>query len=266
MALKKLDLEKVKEAKDKIITQKAQEYKLIKEKIEKVKQEYLVELESKELNLKKDIITLFDGVEERTRRFEDFTMTVTSNSMTRSTKYEEVVKGLYDLYGKTVDGFAETLEKLIDEKTKIGQKAGSVSLKAIKEGWLSDLFDSVVSGIKKLIDKVNSILVNKIDSNLDKLESKIQTLKENKKKQMKVSEVIKLIENKTGKKVSFQDSPKTLKEGWGYSKAVGIDGILKNIKKGLEECNLKNPWPQSEALIIKIYSDDKKTWEVDFKD
>ena len=113
MALKKLDLEKVKEAKDKIITQKAQEYKLIKEKIEKVKQEYLVELESKELNLKKDIITLFDGVEERTRRFEDFTMTVTSNSMTRSTKYEEVVKGLYDLYGKTVDGFAETLEKLI---------------------------------------------------------------------------------------------------------------------------------------------------------
>lgn len=264
MALKKLDLEKVKEAKNKIITQKAQEYKLIKEKIEKVKQEYLVELESKELNLKKDIITLFDGVEERTRRFEDFTMTVTSNSMTRSTKYEEVVKGLYDLYGKTVDGFAETLEKLIDEKTKIGQKAGSVSLKAIKEGWLSDLFDSVISGIKRMSERVNSILVNKIDSNLDKLESKIQPLKENKK--MKVSEAIKLIEAKTGKKVSFQNKPKTLKEGWGYSKAVGIDGILKNIKKGLEECNLKNPWPQSEALIIKIYSDDKKTWEVDFKD
>ena len=58
MALKKLDLEKVKEAKDKIITQKAQEYKLIKEKIEKVKQEYLVELESKELNLKKDKLNL----------------------------------------------------------------------------------------------------------------------------------------------------------------------------------------------------------------
>jgi len=95
MALQKLDLVQVQKAKDKLIYDKAKEYKLIKEEIQKIKEQYLNELQARELNVKKDIVSMFNGIEERTRRFEDFTMTVTLDSITRNTSYEIIVQGLY---------------------------------------------------------------------------------------------------------------------------------------------------------------------------
>jgi hypothetical protein len=237
MALQKLDLVQVQKAKDKLIYDKAKEYKLIKEEIQKIKEQYLNELQARELNVKKDIVSMFNGIEERTRRFEDFTMTVTLDSITRNTSYESIVQGLYATYGKTVDGFAETLQKLTDEHTEMVKKSGSASikpLKALKEGWFTNLIDSIKSIITNLVSKINSILVNKVDSNLDKLESKIQPLKENK-KTFKLSDAIKLIESKTGKKVSFQDRPKTLKESLGANTSKFIKDCLEgdlSVTKG----------------------------------